>query len=124
MKNMQPTYEISRQFFIQKLPLKEIAIRRKLTAGTILTHLEKLLETGEKLDISHLQLPAERFEKIKQAFKQSGTPNLSPRPQRSGGPSHQVPGGLSIVKEILGEDFSYDELRLARIFLTENFPSA
>ena len=99
-KMENPTYEMSRQFFRQKLPLKEIAGRRKLAVGTILTHLEKLLENGEKIDISHLQLPAERLEKIKQAFKQSGIPNLSP------------------VKEILGEDFSYDELRLARIFLT------
>ncbi|MCK4554719.1 helix-turn-helix domain-containing protein, partial [Candidatus Parcubacteria bacterium] len=62
-------------------------------------HLEKLIAAGEKLDINYLKPPAERFEKIKNGFQESGGLNLSP------------------VREILGEEYSYDELRLARMFL-------
>lgn len=38
------TYEISKQLLKKKLPLSEIAKRRNLTKGTIIVHLEKLLE--------------------------------------------------------------------------------
>ena len=93
------TYEISKQFFMQKLPLGEIAKKRGLTVGTILSHLEKLLGNGEKIEISHLCPPSPRLEIIRQAFKKSQSQNLGP------------------VKTMLGEAFSYDELRLARIFL-------
>lgn len=93
------TFEISKQLFMQKLSLSEIAKNRGLTVGTILGHLEKLLGNGEKLEISHLCPSLDRLEVIRQAFKKSQSQNLAP------------------VKSILGEDFSYDELRLARIFL-------
>ena len=92
------TYEKTKPFVTAKLSIKEIAKRRGLTEGTIISHLEKLLANGEKLDLEHLQLPEARFEKIKSAFQQVGTSKLAP------------------AHEILGEDFSYQELRLARLF--------
>lgn len=84
-----------------KLSLKEMANIRNIKEGTILTHLEKLVEKGDLLidDIEHLKPEAERFLQIKTAFEQLGEPKLSP------------------VIEFLGNDFAYPEIRLARLFL-------
>jgi hypothetical protein len=86
---------------LNKMPVAEIAIARGLSHGTIISHIEKLLERGEKLDLECLiaNFPAGRLDKIKAAFKETGDTKLAP------------------VREILGEDFSYEELRLGRIFL-------
>ena len=76
-----------------------MAKARGMTLGTITSHIEKLAASGEEIDISHLRPPAKKMEKIAQAFQKSGGTALSP------------------VREILGEEFSYDELRVARLFL-------
>ena len=94
------THQLSKQLFEKRLSLRDIARTRNLKEDTIVNHLEKLIESGEKINIDYLQLPAERFEKIKNAFTKSG--NLL---------------RLSPVKKMLAEDFSYFEIRLARIFL-------
>jgi ATP-dependent DNA helicase RecQ len=93
------TYQQTRNLLVQKLALAEMAQKRGLSQGTILSHLEKLIMAGEKLDLAHLELPSDRMMKIRAAFQKSGGLTLNP------------------VREILGEDFSYEELRLARIFL-------
>ncbi|RLC38359.1 DNA helicase RecQ [Candidatus Falkowbacteria bacterium] len=93
------TYAETRKYIKEKLPLKEIAAKRGLTASTIVGHMEKLILAGEEFDIEYMRPSALRFEKIKTAFAESGGAMLAP------------------VREILGEDFSYDELRFARLFL-------
>ncbi len=95
------TYQETKQLFLQHMPLSEIARVRGLTEDTIITHLEKLLASGEALDISSLKLEPERFEKIKHAFHDSGGYALSP------------------IKEKLGEEFSYVELKIVRMFLNK-----
>ena len=97
------TYEKTKLFVEQKLPIAEIAKRRNMAEGTIMSHLEKLLERGENLDLEYLRSGIEsgRFIKIKDAFAKSDGLKLSP------------------VREILGSSFSYDELRLARLFLAK-----
>ncbi len=70
-----------------------------LAAGTIAAHIEKLVSSGEKIDIDYLRPPVEKFETIKAAFQKSGGTALSP------------------VREMLGEQFSYEELRIARLFM-------
>ena len=99
VKREGSTYEETKKYFLQKLPVEKIAEKRGLAHSTIAGHLEKLIATGEKLDINYLKPPTERFKKIKKAFQESGGLNLSP------------------VREILGEEYSYDELRMARMFL-------
>lgn len=96
------TYEETKALALKKLSIKEMANRRGMTEGTIMNHLEKLMARGEELDLKHLKPPAERLAKIKKAFEESDGLNLSP------------------VREILGKSFSYDELRLARLFLDKN----
>lgn len=84
-----------------KLSLKEMANIRNIKEGTILSHLEKLIQEGDIIisDIEHLKPPEERFQQIKQAFEQLGTTKLSP------------------TRNLLGADFTYLELRLTRLFL-------
>jgi len=95
------TYQETKMLVWQKLSIKEIAKHRGLTEDTIISHLEKLVAQREEIDLEYLQPPEERFEKIRLTFQQTGDLRLSP------------------VKEILGEDFSYREIRLARLFLWE-----
>ena len=96
------TYEETNVLVRQKLPIKEIAKRRGLSEETIISHLEDLMSHREEIDLKYLQPSKERFEKIKMAFQQTGDLKLSP------------------VKEILNKDFSYQEIRLARLFIGEN----
>ncbi len=101
------TYEITKILIDNKLSIKEMAKERNMTEGTIIKHLEKLLEdSNNKPDLSYLDVGISkgRLEKIKRAFKKSGDTKLTP------------------VKEILGDEFSYDELRLARLFLQGSDP--
>jgi len=93
------TYQETKELVLKKLPIKEMAKARGLTEGTIISHLEKLIKRGEKFDLEYLKPPAGRFAKIKNAFAESGDFSLSP------------------VREILGDSFSYGELRLGRLFL-------
>ncbi|MBU0619582.1 helix-turn-helix domain-containing protein, partial [Patescibacteria group bacterium] len=95
------TYEETKKLVLQKLPLQKIAKIRGFTEQTIVSHLEKLIEQGEKSDLIKYLQPAqsERLKIIKAAFEKTEDSKLAP------------------VKEILGEDFSYQELKLARLFL-------
>ena len=86
------------------LSLEEIAEARGLSFNTIMGHLEKLLLAGEDLELDHLMPPTEKRGKIETAFKQSGELLLTP------------------VKEILGEEYSYEELKLVRLGLTRSAP--
>jgi len=81
------------------LTIEKISSARGLSQGTIIDHIEKLKAGEEEILIEQLRLPEERFQKIKLAFEKSGGTFLGP------------------VREILGEDFSYDELKVARLFL-------
>ena len=81
------------------LSVEEIAEARGLSFDTIIGHLEKLLLAGEDLEFDHLMPPVEKRDKIEAAFKQSGELLLTP------------------IKEMLGEEFSYEELKLVRLGL-------
>jgi len=95
------TYEETRNCLLQEMPIDKISLRRGLASGTIIGHIEKLLLEDPHLDVSYLRPPAGRLSAIQDAFEQSKGRALTP------------------VREILGEDYSFDELRLARIFLGE-----
>ncbi len=80
----------------------EVASVRKLTAGTILSHLERLLARGEKPDIDHLKPKGPTFRYIQEAFRQAGDYKLSP------------------VKTLLdkrGHNLSFEDIRIARLFV-------
>jgi len=88
------------QLFQSKKTIEQIALLRKLSAGTVLQHLEEAQQRGMELDVSQIKFPSEeRFRRIAEAFRQANTFMLTP------------------VRSILGESFGYDEIRLARILI-------
>jgi uncharacterized protein YpbB len=93
------TYRETKELVQQKMSIEKMASMRGLAAGTIAAHIEKLASSGEKIDINYLRPSSERFETIKAAFQKSGGTALSP------------------VLEMLGEPFSYAELKIARLFI-------
>lgn len=96
------TAMMTRTFILKKMPLAEISKIRKITIGTIVQHLEDLYVKNSKYnkdEIAYLASEVNNADVIKSAFKKTGGIILRP------------------VKDLLGEEFSYDELRLARLFL-------
>ena len=89
----------------QGLGVAEVAARRGLSTGTVLTHLDRIIETDEAIDITHMLPSSERFANIADAFREADSDFL-----------------LAPVKERLGEDYSYEELRLVRLRLRQLQP--
>lgn len=94
------TYDTTKQLLLKKQSIADMAKTRNLAAGTILAHIEKLVEVDPQLDVAYLQPVSPHFDTIAQAFRQIGS-NLA----------------LSPVRTLLGDKYSYDELRLARLFI-------
>ena len=95
------TRQLTLAMFQQGLSMTEIAQRRNMTRGTILTHLTELLESGVPLEMERLIQP-ERYDVIAGALREVGGELLRP------------------VKDLLGDEYSYDEIRLVRA--AENQP--
>ncbi len=87
----------TKELVMKKIPIERIAKHQGLTPGTIINHIEKLVDAGEILDLDYLKLPQDRFEVMSRAFDEVGAEYLKP------------------VFDHLEEKYSYDELRLARI---------
>ena len=93
-------YEQTRQLLQQGLTLDEVARQRGRSNSTIVVHLERLLQERDDIDLRPLLSP-DRFEKIRAAFRQTG-------------------GALiSSVKEILGDDYSYEESRVVQLYMQQ-----
>lgn len=95
------TYEETGKLLKEKMSIEDIAVRRDLTTGTVVAHLEKLRDKGYGEDFDYLKksINADRLLKIKEAFSKTKDDKLSP------------------VRKHLGDDFSFDEIRLARLFI-------
>ncbi|MBU6431643.1 helix-turn-helix domain-containing protein, partial [Patescibacteria group bacterium] len=79
--------------------LAEIAEARGVKEETIISHLEKLKAKDPTLDLSAYKPKEEIFKIVSNAFKNSKDTKLSP------------------VFHALGGKYSYEELRLVRLFL-------
>ncbi len=95
------TYDQTRQLLQQGMSIKEIARERGLAESTIAGHLNRLVRAGEKLDLGPLLPPQERFDKIRAALVETGGEYLSP------------------AKEVLGDEYSYDEIRIVWLYLSQ-----
>ena len=93
------THERTRQLWEQGLSIEEIAEKRGLEMSTIAGHLERLMEEGLKIDLRPLLPPPEKVEAIRRAFEETGGTLLSS------------------VKGLLGEEYSYYEIKLVSIYL-------
>ena len=95
------TYRETLDLYTQGLSIVEVSQRRGLAETTIMGHLEHLMAAGESLSLERELPSAERVTRIAEAFDQTESWNLTP------------------VKELLGDDFSYNELRLVRVWLDQ-----
>lgn len=94
-----PTYYQTMQLLQQGMSIEEIARERGLAQSTIAGHLDRLVQAGEKLDFGQLLPPKWRFDRIRAVLTETGGEFLSP------------------AKEVLGDDFSYEEIRIVRLYL-------
>jgi ATP-dependent exoDNAse (exonuclease V) alpha subunit len=99
LKERVPTHEITKMLIGKGFSLAEIAQKRGMAVGTIVSHLEKLKMLGADVDFEKFKPQQDDFEKIKRVFKKTGVTKLSP------------------VHKKLGGKYSYENLRLARLFL-------
>ena len=89
------TSQVTLDLYKQGLNVQEIAAKRGLAPSTISSHLEKLILDGEDVLLDNLVRP-EKQQRIKQVCIESDTELLTP------------------LKEKLGEDYTYEEIRLVR----------
>jgi len=101
VRRLGATIYETKKLLQQGLSVAEMSERRGLAWNTITNHLERLVMAGEPIDIDHLLPPPKRVAKIRSAFLQAESALLAP------------------VRELLGEEFSYQELRLARLGLQQ-----
>ncbi len=94
-----PTHEKTGAFVQEGLSIEEIAKKRGMTLGTIISHLEKLKKYNNNISLKKFKPKTKDLKKITQAFTSSGDTKLSP------------------VHNALKGEYSYEELRLARLFL-------
>ncbi len=96
-----PPYQQTVALWRAGLDIAEIARQRGYATSTIAGHLEKAIELGELTERDRLVTPA-RFTRIVAAMRQVGDERLTP------------------IREALGEDFSYEEIRFVRAFLKKD----
>ena len=101
-----PTQDITLGYFREGLSIQEIAKKRQLAQTTILSHIEDLIHSKKispTIDLDSIKPDATTLEIIHKAFKESCKKNGDYK--------------LSPVKSLLKDKYSFDELRLARLFL-------
>ena len=96
-----PTDLETKRLLDDGLSVRDIAQGRGLTETTITNHLERLVASGEHVELGHLVPPQDRRTAIARAIHDSAGDLLSP------------------VRELLGDDYSYDEIRLVKIWLRQ-----
>ena len=84
------------------LDVAQIAQRRGIREETVIAHLERLADEGLAPDLTYLMPESDRYERIVQAFKEINGESLRP------------------VKGSLGDDYSYEELRLVRMHMRKS----
>ncbi len=89
------TYKQTLELLRKGLSMGEITRARGLVASTITSHIEKLMHSGEEINIDTF-VSKERQEVILRCIKNLGSQSLIP------------------IKESLGDGYSYDEIRLVR----------
>jgi ATP-dependent DNA helicase RecQ len=93
--NVTATHLETLELHQKGLRLDDIAEQRDLRRGTIMSHLELLLENGYSVELDRL-VSRDRSAQILQAFDQTKLDSLT------------------AIREIVGETISFDEIRLVR----------
>lgn len=100
------TVQETKKMLDEGMQIKKIAETRGLKFGTIIDHIEEIKSENPSYNIYNLKdgIPQTKFKKIYAAFKKLGI-------------SEEGFYKLGPVKNLLGPKFSYDDLRLVRLFL-------
>ncbi len=100
------TVSETKKMLDEGLSLKDIVKERGLKLGTILDHIEKIKEKNQNYNIYNLRgsITKNKFKEIYNAFRKVGV---------SEGERYK----LAPVKDLLGSKYSYEDLRLVRLFL-------
>ncbi|MBV9227690.1 MAG: DNA helicase RecQ [Chloroflexi bacterium] len=93
-----PTRRLTLELYRQGRSIREIAEERNLKPDTIMGHLADLIEAGEAIEIEHLIQPG-HYDAIVDALRQA---------------DGRI---LGTVKDVLGEEYSYGEIRIVRAIL-------
>lgn len=96
--------QITFQMLQKKTPLQVIAQKHDLKVGTIIQHLERIKTKNPELDLDYLKPDPQVYHLIKTQLLKSTDGKLRP------------------IYQALGEKFSYEDIRLVRLF--ENAPIA
>ena len=99
LKEKTSTCEKTLALVSEKLSLADIAKKRGMTPGTIISHLEKLKAKNSSLNFDAYKPKEKDLKIISDAFKKSKETKISP------------------IHQVLDGRYSYEELRLARLFL-------
>ena len=94
-----PTLDVTSRMLSEGRSLAEVAAERGLALSTILGHCEAIVEAGDEIDLERLMPSPDRTAKIRAAFQAAGTHMLAP------------------VRDLLDKSYSYEELRLVRLYL-------
>lgn len=98
-KKKLSTFDQTRALLEEKKSIKEITEERGLTEGTVMSHIEKIIEAEPSFDIGHLKPDEKIVSDIEKAFKKTGDTKLTP------------------VYEILRGKYPHDTIRLVRLFV-------
>jgi len=98
--SISPTRLITLDLYMQGMNIAEIAKERGMATGTISTHLGELIEMGEDIDVKRLVSP-EHYQPIVEVIQQVGDSAIRP------------------IKDMLGDEYSFDEIRLVRAALRQ-----
>ena len=92
------THQITYELWLEQNTVDEIAHQRKLTVGTILSHFTKLIQ-DKTMNINDV-LPEDKIQLLSKAF------------------DNYKEESLNKMKEILGDDFTWEEIRMFKASLT------
>jgi len=98
-ERLSTAYLKTRELITKGISLERMAKHQDVRPSTIVNHIEKMLDAGERIDIEYLKLPKKRYDEIKEAFDQCGDERLSP------------------VFTYLKGKYSWDELKLVRVLM-------
>ena len=98
------TYAQTRELLNQGMSASQVANRRGLAVGTIISHVEMMVSNGIEVDLEPSLPRTDRKVVIEAAFDQAGGPEAK----------------LSSVYESVAEDITYEDIRIVRAHLTQS----
>ena len=100
------TYEETRKLVLEKLSIKDMAKKREMVVGTIISHLETLCDERKlnpENDLKYLKPEIKRFNKMESALEKVLAKTGAMK--------------LSATRDVLGRSFNFEEIRIARLFV-------